>query len=115
MFGRKKEQPVQLDPNLEMNQLFADLAVMLYRNVAGGEIGIEVKGALEFDAQQRISNLKNIMANGQPIVPEPSLIEAMNKRIITTLSVLPEIYTLRRLELYINADGSYGATPTYLK
>ncbi len=112
MFGKKNKQP---DPNLIINQLFADLAVLLYQGVAQDKAGISLNGTLVFDTQQRISELSNVTVDGSPKIPSPDVVETMNILAKDTLTKLPEIYKLKKLELSVQSDGTFGAAPTYAK
>lgn len=115
MFGMKNKPAAQPDPNLVINQLFGDLATLLYGDVAAGKANVALKGTLIFDASQRISKLTNVTVDGSPKIPSFDAVEAMSKLATTTLAELPEIYALKSLELNVESDGSFGAAPTYLK
>jgi len=116
-FGKKTKDSAinQMDANMKMNHMFKSLATSLYHDVAGNKPGLTLDATLEFDRQQRISNLTNVTVDGLPKIPSFEVIETMNNVSVDTLSSLPEIYKLKALKLNIAANSSFDAAPTYLK
>ncbi len=115
MFGKKKNPAMdQQAANLKINQLFEQLAMLLYQDVAGANLGSAVHGLLEFDAVQRVTSMTNVSVNDAPKVPSFEVIEKMNALTVPTFQSLPDLYKLKSLELLVTPEGAFNAAPNYL-
>ncbi|MFH0791734.1 MAG: hypothetical protein V1905_00770 [bacterium] len=97
--------------NETINKIFMDVAYdLLQPLIDSGVISITME--LEFDNQQRIKQVNNLLVDGRPQIPSMNSIELANKRVADILK-LPTMYRIKTLTLTLS-NGKTNALPTYL-
>ncbi|MFZ1801517.1 MAG: hypothetical protein WBP14_03800 [Candidatus Saccharimonas aalborgensis] len=92
--------------------LFAQIGAELYEGIGLADGSSTVTALLEFDEQQRVSNIKNPLVDGTPKIPPFETIEAINN-LAAPLASLPENQRVRALEIEIE-NGQVNINAKYL-
>jgi hypothetical protein len=98
--------------NEAINQIIQSLVSRLYSAMTTKD-GQTFSAFLEFDDQQRISQINNPLVNGEIKTPDFKLIEELN-RICEKINSLPDMYKLKSLDVAVSADLQVKMIPTYL-
>lgn len=98
--------------NQKVSQIINSLVSKLYLEITEKN-GDAISGILNFDNDQKITEITNLFVNANPKIPAFELVEELNK-ISTELSTLPDLNKLKSLEIAVCSDMKMNIKPNYL-
>lgn len=84
-------------------EFFIEVASELYRGIGTPDGQAEVTATIEFDQQQRVSNILNPMVNGTPKIPPFQTVEKISEMTSNKLRNAPANYQVK--SLYVKIKG----------
>lgn len=113
MFFKKKSQSSPPTANIPQElTIFHQIATTLFYGVNGGDDAASVTAQLSFDTQQRVSSIDGLLVNDAPKLPDPDVLEAINK-VSAQLLAMDEKYRLKGLNVKV-VDGGVSTSAEYL-
>lgn len=115
MFFKKKPKPQAHSTinNMPPDAFIANsIATALWRSVGPDYRNSQLSATLTFDTEQRLTGIKGLLVNNNPVLPSPDAMEAINQ-ISTKMLSLDKKYHLKGLAITI-ANGRVETKPEFL-